>query len=212
MDYAPIEGLREFLDAATECIFQGHQPKNTYTSAVATPGGTGGIHHMIFNYVEKGETFLIPEWHWGPYREIATEVEKKWELYQMFDEKGNFTLKDLKERAKRLLETQDSIMTIFNTPAHNPSGYTMTDEDWQEIMDFIKSAPKTRVKNHRHLGYGLHRLRWRSRRAADLYEGFRRYAGEYSRRHRLQHVKILSDLWNAFRGAGMPDFGKTRCR
>ncbi len=59
------------------------------------------------------------------------------ELYQMFDEKGNFTLKDLKERAKRLLETQDSIMTIFNTPAHNPSGYTMTDEDWQEIMDFL---------------------------------------------------------------------------
>ena len=146
MDYAPIEGLREFLDAATECIFQGHQPKNTYTSAVATPGGTGGIHHLIFNYVEKGETFLIPEWHWGPYREIATEVEKKWELYQMFDEKGNFTLKDLKERAKRLLETQDSIMTIFNTPAHNPSGYTMTDEDWQEIMDFYKECAKDESK------------------------------------------------------------------
>ena len=58
MDYAPIEGLREFLDAATECIFQGHQPERTFTSAVATPGGTGGIHHMIFNYVEKGEILL----------------------------------------------------------------------------------------------------------------------------------------------------------
>lgn len=47
MDYAPIEGLSAFLSAAKEFMFQGHQPKGTYTSGVATMGGSGGIRHMI---------------------------------------------------------------------------------------------------------------------------------------------------------------------
>lgn len=56
MDYAPIPGLKDYLDAAIANAFKGHQPKGTYTGAVATPGGTGAIHHMIFNYVEKARS------------------------------------------------------------------------------------------------------------------------------------------------------------
>ena len=142
MDYAPIPGLKDFLDAAIECAFRGHQPKNTYTGAVATPGGTGGVHHMIFNYVEKGQKFVIPNWHWGPYREIAEENGREWEIYQMFDENNNFSRENLKNAVLKLLETQDSVMTIFNTPAHNPSGYTMTNEDWEDIMNFYRECAK----------------------------------------------------------------------
>ena len=36
MDYAPIEGLASFLEAAKEFVFQGHQPRGTYTTGVAT--------------------------------------------------------------------------------------------------------------------------------------------------------------------------------
>lgn len=142
MDYAPIPGLKDYLDAAIANAFKGHQPKGTYTGAVATPGGTGAIHHMIFNYVEKGQKFVIPNWHWGPYREIAEENEREWEMYQMFDENNEFSRKNLKDAVSKLLETQDSVMTIFNTPAHNPSGYTMTDEDWEDIMNFYRECAK----------------------------------------------------------------------
>jgi aromatic-amino-acid transaminase len=142
MDYAPIEGLKEFLDASIDYIFQGHRPANTYSTAVATPGGTGGIHHMIFNYVEYGQQFLIPNWHWGPYREIATENGRAWDLYEMFGPDGKFSLADLKEKTAKLLKVQDSVMTIFNTPAHNPSGYTMSDADWKEIMDYYRACAK----------------------------------------------------------------------
>lgn len=146
MDYAPIEGLSAFLSAAKEFMFQGHQPKGTYTSGVATMGGSGGIRHMIYNYVDEGETFLIPTWHWGPYREMATEYHRKWELYEMFDENDRFNLKGMKEKALEILAKQNTLMAIFNTPANNPSGYSMTDEDWKEITDFFRQCAKDESK------------------------------------------------------------------
>ena len=146
MDYAPIEGLSAFLSAAKEFMFQGHQPKGTYTSGVATMGGSGGIRHMIYNYVDEGETFLIPTWHWGPYREMATEYHRKWELYEMFDENDHFNLKGMKEKALEILAKQNTLMAIFNTPANNPSGYSMTDEDWKEITDFFRQCAKDESK------------------------------------------------------------------
>ena len=146
MDYAPIEGLSAFLTAAKEFMFQGHQPKGTYTSGVATMGGSGGIRHMIYNYVDEGETFLIPTWHWGPYREMATEYHRKWELYEMFDENDHFNLKGMKEKALEILAKQNTLMAIFNTPANNPSGYSMTDEDWKGITDFFRQCAKDESK------------------------------------------------------------------
>ena len=146
MDYAPIEGLSAFLSAAKEFMFQGHQPKGTYTSGVATMGGSGGIRHMIYNYVDEGETFLIPTWHWGPYREMATEYHRKWELYEMFEENDRFNLKGMKEKALEILAKQNTLMAIFNTPANNPSGYSMTDEDWKEITDFFRQCAKDESK------------------------------------------------------------------
>lgn len=138
MNYAPIEGLADFLDAAVSYAFQGSQPEGTYAAAVATPGGTGAIRHVIFNYVERGQAFLIPDWHWGPYREMATENERNWQSYAMFDERGNFSAEDLKRKAAELFKTQDSVMAIFNTPAHNPSGYSMSDADWADVVEFFR--------------------------------------------------------------------------
>lgn len=146
MDYAPIEGLHEFMTCATEFIFQGHQPKGTYTSGVATMGGSGGIRHMIYNYVDEGQSFLIPTWHWGPYREMATEYHRKWEMYEMFDQNDQFNIAGMKEKALEILRKQDSLMVIFNTPANNPSGYSMTDEDWKEVTDFFRQCAKDESK------------------------------------------------------------------
>ena len=146
MDYAPIEGLASFMEAAKEFIFQGHQPRGTYTSGVATMGGSGGIRHMIYNYVDEGERFLIPNWHWGPYREMATEYHREWETFEMFDKDDRYNIAGMKEKALEILAKQDSLMVIFNTPANNPSGYSMTDEDWKEVMDFFRDCAKDESK------------------------------------------------------------------
>ena len=33
---------------------------------------------------------------------------------------------------------QDSLLTIINTPAHNPTGFSLTEEDWDNVLDLAK--------------------------------------------------------------------------
>ena len=46
----------------------------------------------------------------------------------------------MKEKAMEILAKQDSLMAIFNTPANNPSGYSMTDEDVESVIAAVKKV------------------------------------------------------------------------
>ena len=53
------------------------------------------------------------------------------ETYNLFDEEYRYNLNSIMEKTEELLKTQDNIVIIFNTPAHNPTGYSITLEDWK---------------------------------------------------------------------------------
>jgi aromatic-amino-acid transaminase len=51
-------------------------------------------------------------------------------------------LTDVFERAAALLEVQDRLVVVFNTPAHNPTGHTMTLDDWSAALAFFKEQAR----------------------------------------------------------------------
>ena len=55
MDYATITGSPEFIKAAIDYTFMGNQPAGTRAAAVGTPGGSGAVRSMIYNYLDNGE-------------------------------------------------------------------------------------------------------------------------------------------------------------
>ena len=140
MNYAPIAGLPEFHAAAIKQTFQGFQPEDTYARAIATPGGTGAVRHVIYNYLDLGQKVLIPDWAWGPYHTIASENMRGIDTYSLFDEEYRFNLNSIMEKTEELLKTQDNIVIVFNTPAHNPTGYSITLEEWRKLIDFFKDC------------------------------------------------------------------------
>ncbi|MCR4443373.1 MAG: aminotransferase class I/II-fold pyridoxal phosphate-dependent enzyme [Peptococcaceae bacterium] len=146
MNYASIAGQPEFLEAAVEFTFGNHKPENAYIKAVATPGGTGAVRHAFYNYLEQGQKALIPDWFWGPYQTIAAEHLRGVETYRMFDENNNFTLASVKEKTAELLTAQDSVVIVFNTPGHNPTGYSMSIDEWRDVLDFFKECAGDRKK------------------------------------------------------------------
>lgn len=146
MNYAPIAGLPEYLDAAIESAFQGQKPDNVYIKSVATPGGTGAVRHIFYNYVEPGEKALIPDWFWANYKTILAEHLRSYETYHMFDDEYKFTLASLKEKSEELLKEQNNLVAVFNTPAHNPTGYSMSYEEWEEVVEFYKSCAQDKNK------------------------------------------------------------------
>lgn len=146
MNYAPIGGLPDFLAAAIDQIFQGNCPEGSFARAIATPGGTGAVRHVFVNYLEPGQKVLIPDWCWGNYRTIAKEHNRGFEDFKMFDEENNFNILGIKEKAAELLATQDNIVIVFNTPAHNPTGHSMSEKDWVAIIDFLKECAVNKQK------------------------------------------------------------------
>jgi aromatic-amino-acid transaminase len=64
--YAQIAGDAPFLQAVVADLF-GAGPLAAQSVAVATPGGTGALHHAIVNFLQPGEALLTTSFYWGPY-------------------------------------------------------------------------------------------------------------------------------------------------
>ncbi len=144
-NYAPPAGVPSFLKAAKKACFMGYEPEG-YMRAVATPGGTGGLRHAMFNFTNAGDKILTSDWYWEPYRTIATEYERGFDTYTLFDENDNFNLAAYTKKCDALLEKQGRVLVIFNTPAHNPTGYTISDEEWDAILDHAKDRASDKSK------------------------------------------------------------------
>lgn len=137
--YAPIAGMPDYVNSIREIIFENKTCEN-YFDAVATSGGTGAIHHAVANYAERGETVLTSDWCWGTYKIICEETGKNLETFKLFDENlTGFNVESFSDKVEEILKRQKSLLIILNTPAHNPTGYALSDEEWNKVMEILKS-------------------------------------------------------------------------
>lgn len=145
INYAPIAGLPDFLNAAMTHVFGDSRP-DAFTKAVATSGGSGVLHHAIWNYSELHDTVLTTDWYWGPYKVLCEEVLRKLDTFPLFNEKMQFNAPAFESKVASLLAKQNNLLIILNTPAHNPTGYTVTDAEWDGIINILKAAAKNPEK------------------------------------------------------------------
>lgn len=140
VDYAKyassISGNPEYKDAIRKFVI-GDSFKKLNDRVVATAGGTGAISITIANMLTDGETLLIPNIGWPSYSIIAKENNLNAQTYEMFDEENNFNLKDLKNKIIESLNKQNKAVVIINSPLHNPTGYSLSDDEWRELVRFI---------------------------------------------------------------------------
>lgn len=137
--YAQIAGQKSYIEAVKKACFKEHMPKG-HIKVVASPGGTGSIKMAIFNYTNENEKILVPNWYWGPYKIISEEINRELINYDLFNEKGNFNFESFKNQFLNISYNQERVFTIFNTPAHNPTGYTIEDKEWDKILDLCKKV------------------------------------------------------------------------
>ena len=138
-DYAPIGGIAPFKEAVQKAAFGIHQPEG-FTEAVATPGGTGSLRNVISNYSDGGDKVLTSDWHWAPYNTIAGEIGRSIDTFEFFTPQRSFNAVTFKEKVTELLAEQESLVIILNTPAHNPTGYSLTLQDWDKVVEVLTEA------------------------------------------------------------------------
>jgi len=110
-------------------------------SVIATPGGSGAVSSTILNVLDNGETLIIPHIAWGNYKSMATIANCNVKAYQMFDGDA-FNLESFKEVCTSVMKEQGKVLAIINDPCHNPTGYSMTVEEWAKLIEFTNELSK----------------------------------------------------------------------
>ena len=140
-EYAPIGGTKDFREAVKKAAFGNHVPEG-FIEAVSTPGGTGSLRNVISNYSDFGDQVMTSDWHWAPYNTIAGEIGRSIATYELFTADGKFNSEAFAAKSAELLAKQESLVIIINTPAHNPTGYSLTIEDWTKVVDILSKEAK----------------------------------------------------------------------
>lgn len=143
--YASIAGSEDYKEAVKKVCFKGNDPEG-YIRVVASPGGSGAIKLAMWNYTNPNDVILTSDWYWSPYGIIGEEAGRRVENYKLFNEEGKFNIESFKSKFKQIIDSQGNILTIINTPGHNPTGYSVSDDEWDEILDFIKDVAEDESK------------------------------------------------------------------
>ena len=139
--YASIGGQPAYQEAVKKVCFKGNDPEG-YIS----PGGSVSIKLAMYNYTNENDVVLVSDWYWSPYGIIGEETKRGVENYALFDESGNFNIDSYSEKFTEILNRQGRIFTIINSPGNNPTGYSLSDEDWDKVLDLAKEAAKDKDK------------------------------------------------------------------
>ncbi|NCA78307.1 MAG: aminotransferase class I/II-fold pyridoxal phosphate-dependent enzyme, partial [Alphaproteobacteria bacterium] len=74
---------------------------------------------------------------WGPYQTIAQEHGRTITTFTLFDENLGFHQESFREKVAELGETQEKVVILLNTPANNPTGFSVSDTEWDGIVSTL---------------------------------------------------------------------------
>lgn len=140
--YAPIAGVPDYLSAVTRDLL-GSSPLGDMAVAASTPGGTGALRHAVSTFLDRGQSIVTPSFFWGPYQTICDENERGLRSFAMFDETGRFNVPALARCVEETAAAQGRLLIFLNDPCHNPTGYSMSDEEWTGVSSVLQAAAKT---------------------------------------------------------------------
>lgn len=144
--YAPIAGSAPFLKAVVDDLFSTEPEMRACALSSATPGGSGALRHAIGNFLEPGQALLTTSFFWGPYQTLCDEADRKLVTFNMFDPRGSLDVEALDRSMTELIAKQGRVLLFLNDPCHNPTGYSMTSEEWHAVVAcLLKHAERAPV-------------------------------------------------------------------
>jgi aromatic-amino-acid transaminase len=155
--YAPIVGVPEFLSEVTRDLLGGTALADMAV-ACATPGGTGALRHAVSIFLERGQSLVTSSFYWGPYATICDEHERGVVTFTMFREDGGIDLDGFERTVHETAARQGRLLVFLNDPCHNPTGYSMTRDEWNTVASVLRAqatkVPTAVLADVAYLAYG----------------------------------------------------------
>lgn len=109
---------------------------------IATPGGTGAVGMTISECLEPGQSVILPNIAWGSYNLMAQMNNINVVNYSLFDG-DHFNMTSFKEACEQVMASQDRLVIVINDPCHNPTGYSMSDAEWDAVIEYLNQCAQT---------------------------------------------------------------------
>jgi aromatic-amino-acid transaminase len=148
--YAPLAGLPAFLDLSKSLAFGDAREElenlGFHFSSTASPGGSGALYLSANNFLDKGQSILLRDRHWGPYKGFLQNNSLGYETWPLLPPNGSdshpfFAREEFEVKLGELCSKQDKVMVWLNDPAHNPTGLSMSPEGRSVCLEsFVDSA------------------------------------------------------------------------
>lgn len=132
---ASFTGNDDFREQVFQWVCQ-NQKLNLHHRVIATPGGTGAVSLCFNELLDEGQTAVIPEIAWGSYALMAEMHNLKIARYSLFKD-DHFDIESFKNTCMEVLKKQNKLMVVINDPCHNPTGYSLSVPEWEEIIQFL---------------------------------------------------------------------------
>lgn len=140
LTYAPSFGIPALRKKWRESVFEKNPSLSgkTISLPVVTCGITHGVSVFADIWINAGDVVILPDMMWGNYNMIL-DVRKgaKISRYSVFTETGKFNLKAFEDKIRQEAGQHKKLTVILNFP-HNPSGYTVTEEEGNRIVEILK--------------------------------------------------------------------------
>lgn len=84
---------------------------------------------------------VLPQIAWGSYQLMATMANLKTKTYSLFED-DHFNMTDFKQTCHEVMAQQKKLVVVINDPCHNPTGYSLTEAEWKEVICFLNECGK----------------------------------------------------------------------
>lgn len=145
LSYPSVAGPKEFLTSATRWFFANtlnERFNDGEAKCLGTMGGTGAVSASVkSSSCGKKALVLIPSYCWPNYPAIADGYEVDHVSYDLFAKNGSFGLESISSKIKDAKSKgYEAVTIIVNDPCHNPTGFSMSNEEWVSLVEILNEA------------------------------------------------------------------------
>ena len=157
--YLPIDGIAAY-DAAVKTLVFGAGSEPVTSGRVATIqalGGTGGL-KVGADFLRKllpQAKVLISDPSWENHRALFTQAGFKVETYPYYVPKaGGGGRVDFPAMRAALDAAPEGTIVVLHACCHNPTGYDITPEQWDDVIAAVKARKLTAFLDMAYQGFG----------------------------------------------------------
>ncbi len=154
--YLPIDGIAVYDSAVKSLVFgaESEVVKSGRVATVQTLGGTGGlkIGADMLKRINPNATVLISDPSWENHLALFTQAGFNVETYPYFDAAAGGV--NFEGMLAKLKASPEGTIVVLHACCHNPTGYDITGEQWDQVIEVLKANKLTPFLDLAYQGFG----------------------------------------------------------